>query len=277
MKLKTAIKLALVGAVLAGGAANADVIANTGLSTSGSDLVLFVSDTTSHSYYTYDLGTQLGSLFNISRVVSDAAAGNDYNLATGNVGSFTTSASLGLTAPGLASFLGATAAGDNVKWSILATNTSGGSFAAGSRLFLASAPTDTLFQGEGNSSQASTMAGATTTFFGNVNAAGGASGPLTSTAIGWGVGAGASAPNSFVGPDFANGGDVGTAQNLYILATYGNGNDANVYASTNTITLSNAGVLTVSGTTPAVPLPAAVWLFGSGLLGLVGVGRRKAA
>ena len=30
-------------------------------------------------------------------------------------------------------------------------------------------------------------------------------------------------------------------------------------------------------TTSAVPVPAAVWLFGSGLLGLVGVARRKAA
>jgi len=28
---------------------------------------------------------------------------------------------------------------------------------------------------------------------------------------------------------------------------------------------------------PAVPVPAAVWLFGSGLLGLVGVARRKKA
>jgi hypothetical protein len=31
-----------------------------------------------------------------------------------------------------------------------------------------------------------------------------------------------------------------------------------------------------SGSTPVVPVPAAVWLFGSGLLGLVGVARRKA-
>jgi hypothetical protein len=31
-----------------------------------------------------------------------------------------------------------------------------------------------------------------------------------------------------------------------------------------------------SGTTPTVPIPAAVWLLGSGLLGLVGVARRKA-
>jgi hypothetical protein len=33
------------------------------------------------------------------------------------------------------------------------------------------------------------------------------------------------------------------------------------------------GVWTVS----AVPIPAAVWLFGSGLLGLIGIARRKAA
>jgi hypothetical protein len=31
-----------------------------------------------------------------------------------------------------------------------------------------------------------------------------------------------------------------------------------------------------AGSTPAVPVPAAVWLFGSGLLGLIGVARRRA-
>ena len=34
---------------------------------------------------------------------------------------------------------------------------------------------------------------------------------------------------------------------------------------------------TFQGTVSAVPVPAAVWLFGSGLLGLVGVARRKKA
>jgi hypothetical protein len=36
----------------------------------------------------------------------------------------------------------------------------------------------------------------------------------------------------------------------------------------------NGGTLTISGNAP-VPLPAAVWLFGSGLMGLVGVSRRR--
>ena len=35
--------------------------------------------------------------------------------------------------------------------------------------------------------------------------------------------------------------------------------------------------MTVTAITTTVPVPAAVWLFGSGLLGLVGVARRKAA
>jgi hypothetical protein len=35
------------------------------------------------------------------------------------------------------------------------------------------------------------------------------------------------------------------------------------------------GVATVTGTTPAVPVPAAAWLFGSGLMGMAGVARRR--
>jgi hypothetical protein len=44
-----------------------------------------------------------------------------------------------------------------------------------------------------------------------------------------------------------------------------------------TASLSTAGTLTFSTGAPPVPLPAAVWLFGSGLLGLFGVSRRRAA
>jgi hypothetical protein len=42
-----------------------------------------------------------------------------------------------------------------------------------------------------------------------------------------------------------------------------------------TFTLSAAGDLQFNVPGSAVPLPAAVWLFGSGLLGLIGVGRRR--
>ena len=40
-------------------------------------------------------------------------------------------------------------------------------------------------------------------------------------------------------------------------------------------TLSSAGLLSYTAGTAVIPVPAAVWLFGSGLLGLVGVARRR--
>ena len=44
-----------------------------------------------------------------------------------------------------------------------------------------------------------------------------------------------------------------------------------------TATLDATGKLTITGNQTSVPLPAAVWLFGSGLLGLFGVARRRVA
>jgi hypothetical protein len=44
------------------------------------------------------------------------------------------------------------------------------------------------------------------------------------------------------------------------------------------VSLDSTGLLSISGNSTApVPLPAAVWLFGSGLMGLVGVSRRRKA
>lgn len=68
-----------------------------------------------------------------------------------------------------------------------------------------------------------------------------------------------------------------TLQNQFFVDQ---GAQANAFAGIiSTWTLNSDGSLSFNGTdvTPSqVPLPAAAWLFGSGLLGLVGVSRRKA-
>lgn len=44
-----------------------------------------------------------------------------------------------------------------------------------------------------------------------------------------------------------------------------------------TIDVASGSTYTAAGIVSTVPLPTSVWLFGSGLLGLIGIARRKAA
>ncbi len=77
------------------------------------------------------------------------------------------------------------------------------------------------------------------------------------------------------GPNSAGTG-LGATESLYLL-TGSNSTTAAVESyslGASDLTLSANGTLS---TPSAVPVPAAVWLFGSGLLGLMGVGRRRAA
>jgi hypothetical protein len=71
---------------------------------------------------------------------------------------------------------------------------------------------------------------------------------------------------------------LGASTTLFALT--GNGTTGTVQSYTlGTATLSTSGQLVLAGNggtaPPPIPLPPAVWLFGSGLLGLVGVSRRR--
>jgi hypothetical protein len=65
------------------------------------------------------------------------------------------------------------------------------------------------------------------------------------------------------------------AQTLYGVTGVGTTTTPVGYSSLGTVNLT-AGGLQIVGTS-AVPLPAAVWLLGSGLIGLAGIGRRKSS
>jgi hypothetical protein len=89
-------------------------------------------------------------------------------------------------------------------------------------------------------------------------------------------------PNTltFYGAGVAMGGlALGSSATLYGMTTSGpNGNTLLSYSLGQASLSADGSLLTFTGN-PAttVPLPAAVWLLGSGLLGLAGVGRRRAA
>ena len=64
-------------------------------------------------------------------------------------------------------------------------------------------------------------------------------------------------------------GSIQSDYNIYYDPTLA----GNAYLGDKRYALNGTGFLTPA--TVPVPVPAAVWLFGSGLIGLIGVGRRK--
>jgi hypothetical protein len=80
----------------------------------------------------------------------------------------------------------------------------------------------------------------------------------------------------------SNFGLIGDALNFYLVtssgttATGGGGLVGRVFQALD-IRLASDGTLSAVGGTAPVPLPAALWLLGSGLIGLTGIGRRRSA
>jgi hypothetical protein len=91
------------------------------------------------------------------------------------------------------------------------------------------------------------------------------------------TGAAAGAADWFGASSYVNATGLGTVATLYTLSAAGTGNNNPTTLTADLgVSLTSTGlVYSALNNNNTVPLPAAVWLLGSGLLGLAGVGRRK--
>jgi hypothetical protein len=278
--MKTFIKLAIAGAALAAGAAQAQITVPP-TTAGGSDLILFVTNLTNGNAFVQDLGVNLDSVgITTASVQADSTAGNAYSLfGTGSPGPFPSNGPIKV-APGIINSAGVDTAlasfetansGGNFYYGIIAANSGDGSTDPGQGRFGAtytSANGATMFGNEPDSPHAAGAATSTTSFFSQVN--GGTATYAYTSGIGQQI-------EGVFGVN--NGSAIGGTTNFYEIATFGGSNDANVYEDTDAITVGLGGAITglVSGGSSSVPLPAAFWLLGSGVLGLFGIGRRRGA
>jgi hypothetical protein len=272
-------KLALAALGLAASQAQAvPLIANvpgtSPVSTAGSDLVLLMKDNTNASYFVADLGVSVSSLNSFSNLQSATNNGNSgqYSLYgdSGVAGSMTTSAfSSPTTVTNAAAWLTAHS-GDSITWTIMGYAIGNGTQTAGQQAAVVGSNTDFL-NSVPSTSDVATMVGGIKNFFSYLNNNSASFTNGVSSTYGYNdASGGGQAGVTF--SSYANGVGVGTAQSLYEVTSAGSGNDANIYRSLGTLTLSTAGVLSYAA---PVPVPAALWLLGSGVMGLLGIGRRR--
>ena len=288
--MKTSVKYALSAAILAaGGVASVPAFADTYLPDTGNgELVLYVRNVTTDTTYVRGLGVRIDDLLTQSAIASSGYAGvTQDRSSTISIGSL-------IHDNTLATFLGSNPVASNFEWGVLAgdstyTPPSAVRFTGDLRYISTTQQTlgGTVSTGGQTNSRLNSV-------FGNLIAntqtpANGAinTGILGDKASGIGPVAGIYSPNAAASPQdwygagLVNASNLGQTANLYLLATNGtatginggNGTQAQVYKFAS-ITLNLAGDLS-SAATSAVPLPAAVWLLGSGLVGLAGIGRRR--
>lgn len=281
--MKTVSKVLMGAAVMAAsvGAAHAGA---TLPSTDNSQLLFFVNDVTTHSTYTAILTQTIngaGGYFTAADAQAPSATLGVVNTTTGDANFSYSFAS----DTALQSFIsGAQTAGNTLDWGIM-----GGAYSGtpptqtqrepiGNTLFVTmgagsplnhvseslmtanSATTINTDVGKLNAQTFDSFNGTPNGIFGTSLSANGT--PLTTEGIGYtqsGTAIGTTAYNLF---GFSSSGAAAGQGLIFQLGTA-------TFDGSELVFTGNAG-----GTT-AVPLPAAAWLFGSGLLGLFGIGRRR--
>ena len=285
--MKNLVRFAVAGALMAG-YATAQAAAPALPSSGSADLWLFVSNSAANSTFAEDTGISLSSILPTSSLVSGAT------LATSISATF----SLGATSA-LTSYLNAASSAgqsSDVTWAVLGTQypstaTNGHDKVPGSASEIFSSTNDA---GNGVENQVltnlNTIVGSyngDVTYLNGTYTAGGsvyawANGTNGGNVWGASTGGNGGSTNLYGQSNGVTQAGNGLGASLGLFGVTGNNGTGTVqsYVLGDNLTLSSTGALTVGSTSttpPTVPLPAAVWLFGSGLLGLLGVGRRRAA
>lgn len=276
----------LIKAALLGGAfVSANAFAS-GAGVTSSDVLVFVTDTSNGTFYVADTGVTLSSLLSTGSIQAAEIANGGPVADTTLLGAPTATQ---LQTANLASFVTtAEAANQNLTWAIM----SGGAYATpasgNDQLLFTSANTVANIFGNAatitGSNLHTALSTATSGYNGWIATMNGAAAGFTnnvSSLQGFGSSstAGQKAEQAFISTLFPTGTAVGSSQTLFEMAGSAGGSTGtpNVFAANDTITLNANGTFTVTPLGSAVPLPAAAWLLGSGLLGLLGVGRRRRA
>lgn len=269
--MNSIVKISVAGALAVGGlsVANASISAP---SSGSSDLILFAE-----------------VLNSSNTVVASFAGDTGISVATAAAG-LTGSTTLFAGNSNLQKLINADATGDTLYWAVeggawTGSNTNANFNAPGNAKFITTVVGDNA-SGDigplttGNLEQWIGLSGTVSSL--NTNLAG-ASTVEASTAAGGGIWD-ENTPSGISGW-FSNGpvtgnSSIGTANHLYYVTGAGNkpaGTDPVTYVSIGTGTFNAANdSFVLAGASSAVPLPPAVWLLGSGLLGLAGIARRKA-
>lgn len=268
MLLKSAVAAVLV---LGGAAANALTAPSSG----ASDLVLIIKDTSTTSLnntYVLDTGISVSSLMpslvtgavlntslpQISKTIQSPGLQaflntNDTYVWTFEAAAYTSSTTTGAKVPGAMVGIFTTTAGDNAVKSLLLTKVTNYATSLSSEWLNTGNMIDQLAAGTAVGVGGTEVIGTFDTLFPNMTKYG-----MFSTAD-----------------------DVFTLSSTSSASLYGvTGNGAGQVPATQTYILGSVSIDKATGTfsinpTSGVPLPAAVWLLGSGLLGLAGVSRRR--
>ena len=298
--MKTFLKFAAAGAALASAAAHATMALPT--DSGGGDLMLVVQDTAlTNVSYTRDTGITLNSLFPSSVIPSTYTGPVTVNDQSSPI-------SVGADA-NLQSFLSqhsADLAAGKIQWALEAGAYNGAlsasalSAVGAARFLTTENPTLSAAQQLSNltGTVTSTITGSWTHLTGDINNDN-AFGAANNTALGasdkstvigttaattgdgiWGTSNGLSANQSWYttsGIDQTQAFMTSTSSTQSLYGVTGNGtktSKAQVYLFGNWSLDANGNL---HNNPVATPLPAAVWLFGSGLVGLLGLGRRRVA